>query len=664
MKFFSGIFFFVLLLFPSQINAQQKELDSLYRIVNTSSSDTAIANAYVMITEYIGYEHPDTVLALCKKAIAITDKHTTYKNKEEKKSFLRSRSNALNNMGLIYMNKGDISQALDHYFKCLAIMEENNDKPGIVLSLNNIGGIYRNQGDNIQAMDYYFRALKLAKESGDKDGTAFSLGNIGIIYLNMKQYDQALASYFKSLAIRESIGDKVGTAMSLSNIGLIYDHKNEPKKAIDYYLRSLEKLRELNDKDGISYTLSNIANVYLDENEIEKAYKAGKEALEIAKEIDFPEDIRDAASVLQQIYRKQNRWKDALDMQDLYVAIKDSLVNEETRKTATKGQLRYEYEKAKLELEKEQEKKDVIRREEKRQQKLITLSVTVMLLLVLVFSIFLYNRFRVTNQQKQIIVEQKHIVEEKQKEIIDSIHYAQRIQSTLLAQKELLNRYLPEYFVLYRPKDIVSGDFYWATEKDGRFYLAVCDSTGHGVPGAFMSLLNVSFLNEAVNEKNISKPNEILDYVRARLITAVSQDGGQDGMDGILICLENLNNEKEIKVTYAAAYNTPVLIKDQQLILASADKMPVGKGEKSSTFSLYSLQVKKNDIIYLYTDGFADQFGGPKGKKFKYKQLHENLLAGINLSMDLQKEKLDKTFSEWKGEMEQVDDVCVVGIKI
>jgi tetratricopeptide (TPR) repeat protein/serine phosphatase RsbU (regulator of sigma subunit) len=664
MNFISRCFFIGFVLFSFHMKAQQREIDSLYKVIKSNQSDTAVASAYVMLTEYIGYIYPDTVLPLCRKALAITDKHTSYKSPAEKKSFLKSRSNALNNMGLIYMNQGDISKALDHYYKSLNIMEENADKPGIVLCLNNIGGIYRNQGDNIQALDYYFRALKLAKEIGDKDGTAFSLGNIGVIYLNQKRFDQALSCYLKSLAIRESIDDEEGTAMSLGNIGLIYENKKEYKKALDYYLRSLEKLRDQNDKDGISYTLSNIGTIYLKENDLKRAYDAAKESLELAKEINFPEDIRDASNVLQNIYRKQNKWKEALEMQDLFISMRDSINNEETQKAATKKQLKYQYEKDKLALEKEQEKKDVIRREEKRQQRLVTYSVTGVLFLVLVFSLFLYNRFRVTNKQKKIIVEQKHIVEEKQKEIIDSIHYAQRIQSTLLAQKELLNSNLPEYFILFRPKDIVSGDFYWATKKDNLFYFAVCDSTGHGVPGAFMSLLNVSFLNEAVNEKNIRKPNEILDYVRNRLITAVSQDGGQDGMDGILVCIENLNNENQLSVTYAAAYNAPVIIKNGELNLPAADKMPVGKGEKKSAFTLQTLDVKKGDIVYLFTDGYADQFGGPKGKKFKYKQLYDSLLSVCDLPVNMQKEALSKTFDDWKGDIEQVDDVCIVGLKL
>jgi ligand-binding sensor domain-containing protein/serine phosphatase RsbU (regulator of sigma subunit) len=267
------------------------------------------------------------------------------------------------------------------------------------------------------------------------------------------------------------------------------------------------------------------------------------------------------------------------------------------------------------------------------------------------------------------LVEQKEIVEEKQKEILDSINYAKRIQYTLLAHDELLTKNLENHFVLFNPKDIVSGDFYWATESKNNltenplFYLAACDSTGHGVPGAFMSLLNISFLNEAITEKNILTPNAIFDYVRKRLIESISKDGAQDGMDGILACFEKTTDNRT-KCLYAAANNSPVLIRDNTTIDLSADKMPVGKGERLNPFTLYTIDCLPGDVLYFYTDGYADQFGGPKGKKFKYKQLDELLISIHQKNMDEQKNILQNTLNEWRGELEQVDDVLIIGIKI
>lgn len=261
------------------------------------------------------------------------------------------------------------------------------------------------------------------------------------------------------------------------------------------------------------------------------------------------------------------------------------------------------------------------------------------------------------------VVMQKEIIEEKQKEIVDSINYAKRIQYTLLAHDELLKQNLGEHFVLFKPKDIVSGDFYWATKKGNDFYLAVCDSTGHGVPGAFMSLLNISFLNEAINEKNISEPHEVLNHVRKRLME--NMEGGQDGMDAILVRFEaRIRNSDSIKIKYAAANNHPLMISEKQIKELPYDKMPVGKGEKTESFNLYEIECLKGEMLFLLTDGFADQFGGPKGKKFKSSNLSKLLLENSALEMQNQSKKLNSEFNAWKGELEQVDDVCIIGIRI
>ena len=304
--------------------------------------------------------------------------------------------------------------------------------------------------------------------------------------------------------------------------------------------------------------------------------------------------------------------------------------------------------------------------ENKRQTTLLIAGsiVGVLVFVLLVFSLRAYRIKQkdnvLLNTQKQEIEHQKNMVDEKQKEIVDSINYAQEIQKTLIANHEMVNETIPDSFVFFKPKDIVSGDFYWATRNGKRFYLAVCDSTGHGVPGAFMSLLNINFLNEAIKEKGIIKPNEIFDHVRKRLIETISHNGRRDGMDGILICMEEGNN----KITYAAANNKPVLISDNKLIELNCDKMPIGIGEKKDLFTEFSFEGKKGDMVYLYTDGFPDQFGGPKGKKFKYKQLEETLLENNALDVYEQEVILKKKFESWVGALEQIDDVCVLGFRL
>lgn len=269
-------------------------------------------------------------------------------------------------------------------------------------------------------------------------------------------------------------------------------------------------------------------------------------------------------------------------------------------------------------------------------------------------------------QEKAKEVEhQKHIVEEKQKEIIDSILYARRIQNALLATKTLLDKNLQNYFVYFNPKDIVSGDFYWATNQNNKFYLIIADSTGHGVPGAFMSLLNISYLNEAINEKQIQQPSEILNYIRNRLINSLaedgSKDGGKDGMDCSLLCFDFEENTLE----FACAYNPILLIRNGELIEQASDRMPVGNGHKNDvSFTNTKIHLQKGDIIYAFTDGYADQFGGESGKKLKYKNFKNYILQNTNLDLNQQHKKLENSFNSWKGSIEQVDDVLVIGIKV
>ncbi|MFN5183543.1 MAG: two-component regulator propeller domain-containing protein [Bacteroidota bacterium] len=263
------------------------------------------------------------------------------------------------------------------------------------------------------------------------------------------------------------------------------------------------------------------------------------------------------------------------------------------------------------------------------------------------------------------VVEQKNLIQEKHKEITDSINYAERIQRSFLATKELLNENLKDYFVFFQPKDVVSGDFYWASKlSDGNFAYTCADSTGHGVPGAIMSILNISSLELAIKEK-LTAPSEILNYTRTEIINRLkkdgSEEGGKDGMDCSLIIL----NKEKTKLTYSAANNPIWIIRENELIELKPDKMPVGKHDKDQNpFTQHEFDLQKGDLIYSLTDGMPDQFGGTKGKKYKYTQLKEFLISISMLSMHEQHQKLKSEFENWKGDLEQVDDVCVIGIKV
>lgn len=270
------------------------------------------------------------------------------------------------------------------------------------------------------------------------------------------------------------------------------------------------------------------------------------------------------------------------------------------------------------------------------------------------------------------VVEQKNLIEEKaaelavrHKEITDSINYAERIQRALLASENLLEENLPEYFVLFKPKDVVSGDFYWATKLlNNNFMLVTADSTGHGVPGAIMSIVNISCIKEAVS-KDLLSPDLLMNEIRRLVIQSLKNDGsaegGKDGMDATLMVFDF----KNYILHCACAVNPVWLIRNNELTEMKVDRFPIGKHDMNKTpFTLQTINLQKGDLIYTMTDGLPDQFGGPKGKKFMYKQLKTLLLSISHEPMEVQRQKLDTTFVNWKGDMEQIDDVCVIGIRV
>lgn len=578
---------------------------------------------------------------------------------------------AFNNIGYIYQFQGDIPMALLFYGKSLKLKEEIGDKRGFAIALNNISYIYHDQGDIKNASEYLSKSLKIYEVIGDKQSLANALANFGNIYREQRNFPQALEYLNKSVKIQEQIGDKNGTANSLIGIGIIYFDQGNLPKALEYYSQAVKLMDEISDKQGIANALNHIGFVYLKQKAYADAIKSANRSMELCKELGYVQNIRNTAKLLNEIYKATGNHKLALENYELYIQMRDSSNNIETQKATIKQQSKYEYDKQKA-VEDEKHTAELKMQDEKAQadktrQNIIIGSVSVVLILVAIFSVLLFNRFKTTQKQKQIIEvkeketqQQKHVIEEKQKEIIDSINYAKRIQYTLLAHENFLKEHLSEHFTFFNPKDIVSGDFYWATRHNDKFYLAVCDSTGHGVPGAFMSLLNIGFLTEAINEKGIEKPNEVFDFVRMKLTHTISKEGQKDGFDGILVCFDS----KTRTITYAAANNAPILVQNEQFVELSADRMPVGVGERKENFTLHTIEANKGDMLYLYTDGYADQFGGSRGKKFKYKQLNELLLALHSKPLTEQYFELKNSFDNWRGELEQVDDVCIIGIKI
>lgn len=294
-------------------------------------------------------------------------------------------------------------------------------------------------------------------------------------------------------------------------------------------------------------------------------------------------------------------------------------------------------------------------------EKLIRYIVTAAGALTVMLLIFLFYRFKITKRQQAVIAAQKQGLEEKRKEVHDSLKYAERLQQAILPSSELINSSFTDSFLLYFPKDIVSGDFYWIEHVGPNTLIAVADCTGHGVPGALMSVLCASTLERVIKEYGIIEPGKILDQVTELLDVTFSKSNFEvkDGMDISLCCV----NRDDKKLFWAGANNSLWLICADEIKIIAADRQPVGKHEHRKSFTTHSMTITDNMSVFLFTDGYADQFGGPKEKKFKYKALQEILFNNRSLSMKEQSRILTEKFTLWKGELEQVDDVTIIGFR-
>lgn len=708
------ILILILVVFSSSFFGQN--IDSLNTELKKAKYDTTKALIYLELSEVCSLNE---IIAFSNSAIAICNKNL--KNDFQKNStiYLSYKARALGNIGFFYSENEKFETALKYYDSSRVIQEKISDKASLAVTFNNIGYVYELQGLVEKALECYFKSLKLHEELNHKLELASCYNNIGSLFDELGDHVSALEYYKKSLAIKEVINDKKGIATVLNNIGLVYYNQNDLTKAMDYYNRSLLINEELKNTVGISISLDNVGGIYqikgdlswalfyfnkslalqeIDKNydgqivshtsigEVyfaKKDYNKAKEhtliALKYSLEYGYVDQIRLSANRLYSIYMKQKQFEKAIEMRNLEIQMRDSVINEKTKKASLKSQIRYEYEKKAIEdslLVVEEKKLTTLQLKQEKTQRF---ALYIGLGLSLIFIGFVFNRFKVTQRQKNIIelkeqetkkqniiiTQQKELVEEKQNEISDSINYAKRIQTSFLANEMEFKDHFKDYFILFKPKDVVSGDFYWATSIESKLFICVADSTGHGIPGAFMSLLNISLLNESVLSRNYTSTVDILNFIRNILILGLKPDetgqGGNDGMDCSLIIIDF----KTLEMEFSGANNPLWIIRQNNIIELKADKMPVGRSPKENvSFSSQRFQLQTNDLLFGFTDGFPDQFGGPKGKKFKYKQLEELLLSISNEPMEIQKQKLEEIFENWRGTLDQVDDVCIIGMRV
>jgi len=712
--------FLISLLISSQVGfgqefsaEEQRQIDSLNTVIRKPKHDTALASAYVNMSKLLGRSDWDTVLVLCNKAVEIAEKSLekratgkeavafkqvlirAYTNigfvnnfrgnndvalEFNKRSLLIAEElgdrNALPttylNIGAIYYDLGDIPTAIDYFSKSASVSEELNDLSGMAYAYNNIGSVHQEQKDYRLALPYFEKTRQICVQINDLPGLAMAYDNIAQVRMNHDATDTTAFWYYtESLKLRQSINDREGIASSFLNLSTVYEQKGELGKAVELLKNALELQVEIGDRQGEGMSCTHIAviGLKLGPNGLKDAISYGKRGLAIAKELGDPHDMSSAAITLSEAYESTGDFKDALDMYRLHVTMRDSVYNQETKREAMRQHMQYEYDKKEALLAAEQESKDALASEKLQRRGLYLAAAAgiTFLLSVISFILFLFYRSRTKanaelEKKNNEVERQKAVADARNDEIMQSFNYARRLQEAVMPGEAALKGLFTDSFLLYRPRDVVSGDFYWTTSRNGIIYLAVGDCTGHGVPGAMLSVIGLNSLNRCISDLGLARPKDVLMQMTIDLLITFEAADAQvrDGMDIALCAIDTRTNT----LTFAGANNPLWIARGEEMLVFKGDRRAVGYHDGETVFTQQEVALQQVDAIYLMSDGFQDQLGGPDDRKFMTKKLRETLQSISHLPMAAQHTTLDQTFTQWRGLREQTDDVCVVGVRL
>ncbi len=593
-------------------------------------------------------------------------------------------------LGLCYSHLDNYVLGIDYIQKSIQIRERIKDKRGLANSYLTMYKVYNELGELDKALDSELKSLSICKELGDQQCITGRYTNIGQIYQKKGKYTEALFYHFRSLELSKKVKIKNRVALVHENIARVYVLTNRTAEALLHIDSSLSIRTELKDQEGMASALLLLAEIQLYKKQTSQGISNAQTAFDISKKLQLLSMMKDAHFLLSTGFEQERKSDKALFHFQKFTYLKDSLYNVDQSKELVRQELEFTFaRKEEFQLQKQQKIEEVARQKNKRQRNIILggALILVILSLLLIFSIYQY-RLKNKSQQElkgantilntkntelevknNIIESQSHTIQVKNQEITDSINYARQIQFAILPTQSDFASNFDASFVLFEPKDVISGDFFWITKNATKTIYATVDCTGHGVPGGFMSMLGMSMLNELVNEQGLLSPAIILSRLREKVISALRQTGAEgeqkDGMDMTLCVLDSSN----MTLTYAAANHVLYVVRNitevPELFEFKGDRHPVGiYYDKLIAFNEFEIPLVKGDRIYTFTDGFADQFGGAKGKKFMYRQLKEILIEVQDKSMEEQGKVIAKIFERWKGQLEQIDDVCVIGVEV
>lgn len=722
------LLFYVSLILQTALSfGQDTKLDSLKAVLESLNEDTTKVNALLDVCRYEYSLAPEEALSFGNEALDLSKKlqyqrglalanktiglcyyaegdywNTINHWQQSLISFeaiddKAGVSNIHNNIGAVYSSVGDHARALEYYHKSMEAAREASDSMRILNANYNIGLIYlEKESSHGNAREHFLEALYLSEVLEDhKTGGKVSL-HLGEIFYENEDFDSALYNFERSIAFSVR-SDSSLIPIAIANTGKVYMQRNEFKTAIELQSQAFEFAKRDAEQDILPILLG-LAETYVRQGDIRSAISTYNKAKQHANESEASDALGDIYRGLSTSYSAISDYGNAYH----YLSLKHeldsarligSMADQTELMNFSNDLLKQEKEAAIEVLEKQRQ----IEQLKSKRQRAIIITVASIGLFILVLAIRFYNQTRyikginvkirsqrdeiesqrdeIESQRDEVEAQRdqleahRDVVLNQKDEIIESINYAKRIQSAMLPHEIFVSELLNENFIFYRPRDIVSGDFYWIKQVNQYIVLLAADCTGHGVPGALLSMLGISYLNEIVQRREITQANQILNELRKQIKFSLRQNGqrdeSKDGMD-MAVCVVDLDN---MKMQYAGANNPLYLIRDvneiPELMEFKADRMPIGYSHgKDKSFTNHDIELEIGDIFYIFTDGFIDQKGGQYNKRFMSKNFKNQLLEIHDQPMHDQKDILYKTLSDWMGSNSQMDDILVVGVRV
>jgi serine phosphatase RsbU (regulator of sigma subunit) len=590
----------------------------------------------------------------------------------ENLNYISGKVKAYNNLGDAFWYNTNYIKAQGYYFKAYHINDSLKDERAIANSLYNIGWIICLQQKNYKEVGYFYKALGIYERLNDKNGISQLLNALGGYYSNVhlsyrrkQDFDSALSYYNKAIDFHKRLNSpKVFHGIFYGNIGELMAQLGDYKSAKFYSEKYLDLIKESGDSATYYLNVANLAGYEMNLGNIDKAIQLFKSSLRYGLATDGKSILQTVYPGLNMCYETKGDIVKAYDYYKKSNALEDTINKQLFSASLNDFQNSFEIEKREADI-KQLKQDNEIQELKAKQNKFALLGVGIVLLIIMIIAYLLFKRNKEKNAANLLLKEQNTIITQKKQEIEHSIQYAKGIQNALLPAIKEIKSVFPEGFIYYLPKDVVSGDFYWFHKLGDHFYLVAADCTGHGVPGALMSIVSMDKITQAIFEKKITEPNAILEFINVEIKNTLKQHGNdtkqRDGLDLALVRL----NIKTQTVDFAAANRPLYIVSGNKLTEYKSDKVAIaGFTPADYRFKQISIQLNKGDLLYMSTDGYADQFGGPENKKFmtrNFKALLESLSAK---DMNTQEKELIKSHTSWKGDYEQVDDILVIGIKV